>query len=139
MLNPPPHQRVMRFFNSRYREKLRFSFENVTMRCSLNIVTVTMRYFLEIVTVTMRYFLNVVTVTMRYSLKIVTVTMYNLFLYLYGVHQQFIVFNAFSGKAFQALLFDNIPFINITCLNFSPHASFKRPTVPETVATKVTK
>jgi hypothetical protein len=43
--------------------------KNLTMRCSLNIVTVTMRYFL-----------NVVTVTMRYSLDIVTVTMCNLFL-----------------------------------------------------------
>jgi hypothetical protein len=61
-------------------EKFRFAFENVTMRCSLNIVTVTMRYFLEIVTVTMSYFLNIVTVTMRYSLNIVTVTMSNLFL-----------------------------------------------------------
>ena len=49
-------------------------FKNVTMRCSVYIVTVTMRYFLEIVTVTISYFLNVVTVTMRYSLNIVTVT-----------------------------------------------------------------
>ena len=45
--------------------KFKFAFDNVTMRCSLNIVTVTLRYFLGVVIVTMSYFLNVVSVTMR--------------------------------------------------------------------------